>query len=448
MRPDTYRTGSVSVSITPAGRRPRGRVLPGLAAALGLLLAGTAGTAISTSPAQAQQMQRIAAVVNDQVISLYDLQARMEIAIRSSQLPDTQETRQRLMPNVLQQLVDERLKMQEAERLRITVTDEEVRNAHRQIERNNNMPQGALNQFLAQPGIDENAFNAQIRSEIAWVKVAQNELRRSVTVEPEEIDAVLEQLRQNAGKPERLLAEIVLPVDAPEMEEQIRSLADRLRAELMQGAPFPAVARQFSASHAAAAGGDLGWVVEGSLDPTIESVIATLQPGELSQPVRTASGYHLILLRERRDPKSVPPDQVPMALAQLYMPLSGPAAVPAERRQELAQKLAQGATCADIDRIATEMKLPSSGQIGVLRGVDLPPPVRDAVIGLEENRLSQPVRLGQQAEVLLMVCERQSPDALPPREVIEERLGTEKLERVAQRTLRNLRRSALIDVRL
>lgn len=415
--------------------------------ASGLLL-GAAIVPAMAPPAHAQQMQRIAAVVNDQVISLYDLQARLELSIRSSQLPDTQETRQRLLPTILQQLVDERLKLQEAQRLRITVSDDDLRNARRQIERNNNMPPGTLDKFLAQPGIDENSFLDQLRSEIAWIKVAQNSLRRNVSVEPEEIDAVLDRMRQDLGKPERLLAEIILPVDSPQQEEQIRTLAERLRAELLQGAPFQAVARQFSAAPTAAKGGDLGWVVEGSQDPEIESAIAGLQPGQVTEPVRTAAGYHLVLVRERRDPSSTPPDQVPVTLSQLYMPLSGPAAVPADARAEAIAALRGASSCEAVNAQAEKMQIPSSGAIGTLKPADLPPAVGSVVAGLETGRLSDPIRLGDAAEVVVMVCERHGADSLPSRDAIEARLENEKLERVAQRTLRNLRRSALIDIRL
>ncbi len=444
MRPDTQALPS------PSGRAPATRRLLGLAVALGVLATGAlAALTAAPAPAAAQQVQRIAAVVNDQVISLYDLMARLELAIRSSELPDTQETRQRLVPTVLQQLIDDRLKMQEAERLRITVTEEDLRGARSQIERNNKMPPGTLNRFLAQPGIDENSFNAQLRAEIAWIKVAQTHLRRTVSVEPEEIDAVLDSLRRTLGKPERLLAEIVLSVESPDQEDQVRSVAERLRSELLQGAPFQAVARQFSSAPTAGSGGDLGWVVEGALDPSIEAALEPLSAGQITAPIRTATGYHVMLLRERRNLSNTPASEVPLTLAQLFMPLSGPAAVPAERRQEALSALSQGsATCADIDRMAGEMQVPSSGMIGTLKPGDLPAEVREAVLNLEEGRISRPIRLGDTAEVLIMVCQRHSPTSLPPRDAVEARLEAEKLERVAQRALRNLRRSALIDIRL
>jgi len=392
------------------------RRLLGLAVALGVLATGALATLIAApAPAEAQQVQRIAAVVNDQVISLYDLTARLELAIRSSELPDTQETRQRLVPTVLQQLIDDRLKMQEAERLRITVTDEDLRGARSQIERNNKMPPGTLDRFLAQPGIDENSFNAQLRAEIAWIKVTQTSLRRSVSVEPEEIDAVLDSLRRTLGKPERLLAEIVLTVESPDQEEQVRSVAERLRTELLQGAPFQAVARQFSSSPTAGSGGDLGWVVEGALDPAVEAAVAPLNAGQITAPIRTANGYHLLLLRERRNLSNTPANEIPLTLAQLYMPLSGPAAVPADRRQEAAAALSKGAaSCADIDAAAQKMQVPSSGMIGTLKPADLPAEVREVVLTLEEGKISRPIRLGDTAEVLIMVCQRHSPTSLPP----------------------------------
>lgn len=428
-------------------------VLGAMAAVVPALVGGalTTGAALvlAPPPAAAQQVQRIAAVVNDDVISLHDVQARLTLAIRSAQLPETQETRQRLLPQVLQQLIDERLKAQEGKRLGVDVSPEELLAARRQVERNNDMPPGALDRFLTEAGIDETSFEAQLRAEILWAKIAQTELIQSVTIEPEEIDALLESLRQTMGSPERLLAEILLPVDSPDQDAAVRAFAERLIAEVDQGAPFPAVARQFSLAPTAAVGGDLGWVMEGTMDPRIEGALAALAPGQLTPPVRTAQGYHILALRDRRDPRAIPADQIPMDLSQLLMPLSGPAALPEARRTELGQTLPGRLTsCDDVNQEAESLGLPSSGPIGVLRLADLPPAVAAVVQGLPEKRLSPPIVVDGRAEVMIMVCERLSPLSLPSRERIEMQLEAEKLERVAQRTLRNLRRAALIDIRL
>jgi hypothetical protein len=97
------------------------------------------------------------------------------------------------------------------------------------------------------------------------------------------------------------VAEIFLPVDKPDEEANIKQLAEKLTREMLQGkAPFPRVATQFSQSASAKRGGDIGWVQEGSLYPEIEDVLMRMNEGDLSEPVRTISGYYIVTLRKKR----------------------------------------------------------------------------------------------------------------------------------------------------
>lgn len=409
-----------------------------------------AAPAVAPQGALAQQMQvqRIAAVVNDDAITIRDVDERMDLLIGTSNLPDTDDTRRRLLPRVLQILIEERLKQQEAKRLGISVTEADMVSARRQIEDNNRIPAGSLEQHMRSKGVDMAAMDSQLRADMAWVKVVQSSLRRQVFVESEEIEAVLSTLRENLGKPQRLLAEIVIPVNDPSEETQAREMADRLIEQLKQGAPFQALARQFSGSSTAAVGGDLGWIPEGQLDPELEDAVAGLNPGELSRPVMDGTGVHLLLLRDIRQTKRLEPNETPVTLSQLFFPNGGPAAMPETSRDDIIATLAETAkSCADVDRMAEQIRLPSSGAIGTHKPADLPPAVRDVAATLKENTLSSAVTLPNGTAVL-MVCERKDADGLPSRDQIEQRLETDKLERLAQRTLRDLRRRALIDIRI
>lgn len=429
--------------------RLRPLVRAGLALAA-VAIAGLSAGVVPAGPAaaQSQGVQRIAAVVNDRIISLRDVETRLDLVMSSSNVPNTEATRRQLLPRVVRGLIDERLKMQEAERLGISVTDAELEDAKRQVERNNNMPPGALDQMLRRAGVPMSTLEDQLRAEVAWVKVVRGRLSRDLFVEPAEVDAVLEAARRNLGKPERLLAEIVIsPEAAGGDEEQARQGAERLVQEIRNGADFAAVARQFSSAATAGAGGDLGWVTKGTLSPELEEAVQELEVGQITDPVRTTTGYSILLLRDRRTQEAPQPLDLQTRLSQLYMPTSGPAEVPAATRRDLAQTLADASSCEEVNGIAEEMRLPSSGAIGVVKPRDLPPAVRDVVVDLPENTLSSLIPVDG-AEVLVMVCERQNPDGLPSREVVEQRLLQGKLERAANRALRDLRNAALIDIRL
>jgi peptidyl-prolyl cis-trans isomerase SurA len=420
-----------------------------LAAATLALAAACAALAAAAAPsAGAEPVQRIAAVVNDSIISLRDVEARLDFVIVTSNVPNTPQARRQFLPRVLHGLIDDELKLQEAKRLGITVSDSEIEDAKRRIESGNGMPPGLLDRMLRQKNVPVSTFEHQLRAGVAWIKAMRGQFRRDLFVQPEEIDAVLESKRRNLGKPERLLSEIVLTTDpTSDNEDQVRKAAERLVSEIRNGADFALIARQFSNTATAGNGGALGWVPEGALNPDLEAALRETAVGAVTDPVRTTTGYTLLYLQDRRNRSATPAEDLRLQLSQLYMPTSGSAAVPPETRRTVAETLRDAKNCSEIDSIADEMRLPSSGSIGELTAKDLPPPLRAAVVDLPENTLSPLVPI-QGAEVLIMVCAREDPNGLPSREEIEQEILQTKMERAGEQTLRSLRTSALIDIRL
>jgi len=250
--------------------------------------------------APAQDSIRIAAVVNDDVISERDLNVRVRMVISSSRLQDSPETRARLGPQVLRGLIDERLKLQEAGRLGIKVPANDVTQQIKTIADENKMSLENFEAALAQSGITIDSLRTQITAELSWLRVIQRRLRPQVTISDDQIDEAMAEIKANANQPEYLLAEIFLAVDSPTQEAEVKQNADRLIDQIHQGAGFSAVARQFSQSSTAAGGGDLGWVHQGQLDRALDAVLPTLKKGDVSAPIRSLGGFHILYLRDQR----------------------------------------------------------------------------------------------------------------------------------------------------
>jgi hypothetical protein len=106
----------------------------------------------------------------------------------------------------------------------------------------------------------------------------------------------MKRLKEHAGEPQSHVAEIFLAVDNPSQDAEVRALAEKLTEQMKQGARFSAIAQQFSQSATAAVGGDMGWLRPGSAAPDLAAAVAPLKPGELSPPIRTNSGYYLLLV--------------------------------------------------------------------------------------------------------------------------------------------------------
>ena len=265
-----------------------------------LLIALLALVVLPAGRASAQESVGIAAVVNNEAISIPDLVARIDVAIVASRLRASEDLRRQLAPQVLRSLVDERLKVQEAERLGVTVSDAEMANARRSVEQRNGIAAGALDDFLQRQGLRVATVTDQLRAEILWSKLVRGRLGAAVSVGEGEIDEALAQLEANRGRPEFRVAEIFLAVEASEQESEVRAAAESLFEQLKAGAKFDQIASQFSQSATAAVGGDIGWVLEGELPGEIEAVLARMEPGTIAPPVRTFDGFSIVLLIDRR----------------------------------------------------------------------------------------------------------------------------------------------------
>ena len=273
--------------------------------------------------AAAQQSLRIAAVVNDEIISIYDLKTRIALLLVSTNQKNTPENRRRLAPQVLRTLIDEKLKLQEAKRLAISVSEREVNNAFDVIEKRSNLGKGKLSKLLAGQGIPKSTMTDRIRADIAWVRTVAKRASLSSPISGEQVDEKLAEIRANKGKPEMLVAEIFIAVDSPEKATEAGTQAARLLEYLKKGTAFAALAQNFSQSATAAVGGDLGWLKQGQLGQKLDAALASMRPGQVSKPIRTNAGFYILLLRQRRDDPGLEGlGDVYVTLKQLFFPRS------------------------------------------------------------------------------------------------------------------------------
>jgi peptidyl-prolyl cis-trans isomerase SurA len=403
----------------------------------------------ATVPALAQET-RIAAVVNDDVISVADLSARLRLVIASSNIEDSPQTQQRISRQVLRTLIDEKLEMQEAKRLNINVSSNETAEAIGRIEQQNNMPKGGLDNYLASHGIDRTTLTDQVNSSLAWSKVVRQSSAQATPVSDEEVDAAIARLRETAGEPRARVAEIFLAVDNPQQDDEVHRFADRLFDQLRAGAKFSAVAQQFSQSAAAAVGGDIGWVTPSQLNTEIGDAVQRLQQGEFGPPIRAAGGYYLVFVIERQAANSSTLDDTIVSLNQIVFPVV-PNAPEADRQRASAR--AESATkdarsCGEFLQIGREQAPQTSGDLGKVRVGDLPAELRATVLGLKVAEHSHAVAL-RGGIGILMVCDREASAFAPPaHDEMADLLMRDRLENLARRYLRDLRRAAFVDQRV
>ena len=278
-----------------------------LAAALGI------GLLASPAPARAQVTQGIAAVVNDDIVSTQQLAARVRLARASTGLPDDPNTQRLLTQQALRVLIDEALQRQEARRLNVEATDADVDTAIANIAQRNNLSPDSLSTYLAERGTDIASLREQLRNQISWLKVISREIRPKVVISEGQVDLASRFTQPAAGERELLLSEIVLPVYSPEQEADVMADAQRLVAALRGGSAFEPLARQISVAASAETGGDLGWIPSNVLAEEVRNALSRMQPGQISEPIRTPLGVQVLRLRDARQAAGAP---APAAAAQ------------------------------------------------------------------------------------------------------------------------------------
>ena len=405
---------------------------------------------LTTVPAPAQNVQRIAAVVNDDAVSLFDVFERVKLIVATSGLQASPELMQRLAPQVLRTLIDEHLKLQEGKRRNIAISEDEIDQAFSAIEQGNQMPAGSFLEFLKKRRIDIETVTLQLRAERVWSKLINRRLLRSASVSDEDIDDELERLRENLGQPEYLLSEIYLSVDTPSEDQRVRDDAAELVRQLRDGADFDTLVNQFSQGVTANKGGGVGWVSTAQLSPAIVSAINTMETGKISDPIAAVGGYYIIQLRDRRQLQPSGPDDTEVDLKQILLTL------PADSTGEdidatmaLATLIRENISgCDDMLRIAAETDASVPGDLGIVRFKDTPDAVRAVLRDLPLTTVSEPVRT-EAGIHLLMICGKTLSDSnLPSRFAIRDTLLLKRLNQVSRQYLRDLRRDAFIDVRI
>lgn len=385
--------------------------------------------------------EAVAAIVNDQPITTYDVRQRVQLMLisRGGQIPP--QLLPQLQLQAVRDLIDERVKLLEAEKFNLIVDDDAINRELGQIAAQSGASVAQLAQALASDGVSIDALREQLRADIAWRRLVSGRFRDRVRVSPSEIDQVLNRMRAESLRERYAISEICLPVNAPEERRQIIEAGRQIAEAVRQGAPFERIAQNFSACPSAASGGDLGVVSPGQLPAEYDTAIRQLNTGEVSQPIEGEGEFRVFLMRQKLTASEA--GEPTYQVVHLFAPLS----TGADRAATILQRAAAGGCESALAQ--------RSGPDAVIDGARLPP-LRARDISAVFRRPLEGLRDGDRTGLieansvfnLLVVCSVDEGLGLPPREQIEDQLFGRQLELFAQRYLRDIRTSAAIENRL
>lgn len=411
-----------------------------------------APAAAAAAPARpAPLAESVAAVVNDDVISTYDVMQRMRLLMATSGMQPTQENLPQIEQEAVRSLIEERLQMQELRRVereqKITIisTDKEVDEQIADIAQGNKMSADQLKQQLTGQGIGLDTWRAQIRAESSWQSWIQGRYGSRLRIGEDQIKAYQRRLAESAAKPQYQISEVFLDAARVGGMEVATNGASQLIGQMQQGAPFPAVARQFSASATAANGGDVGWVSQGEMPAEVDAALEQLRPGQLSRPIPVKDGVYIIYLRDKRAGSKT----AIVDLKQVASPLAADASqaqvdAAAKVLNDLKPKIT---SCSILEETAGKVEGLVAGDLGEAEITDLAPAFQEAAGKLEVGQVSDPIRTDAGLHLIAVCGKRQGGANAPTHDQIENRLRGQQLALIAKRYLRDLRNQATIETR-
>lgn len=415
---------------------------PGPAAAGVPNPAGPATSAAAPAP-QFQLADGVLATVNDSVITGFDLRQRMLLLIAQTQVQPTQENLPAIRQQALNLIIDERLQNQELDRYAdLKATDAEVEEELTAMASEVGATAEAYVQSLAQFGIRPSTLREQLRTQIGWQRLVGGRFQSRARVSQGAVQAALRQATEAALKKQYLIGEIYIESARVGGQQAALNGATQLVQQMVQGAPFQAVAQQFSAAPSATRGGDAGWVVEGTVQPALQQAMDQLSPGELSRPIPVEGGVYILYMRDKRDGSTSSLAQIKQMMVEL--PATATEAQVAAATQRL-EALRPQLTCDNILTRATSEQGLLGTDLGEADPANLLPQFQQVARSGAVGSISTPIRT-QLGVHLVAVCGRRAGGAEAPNaQQVENRLFGQNLATLGRRYMRDLRQDAAIE---
>jgi len=412
--------------------------------------------AASALAQQVQPLERIAAVVDEDVILQSELDRAVanilaQYADRRHQLPP----RQVLERQVLERLILMKLQTARAAETGVRVGDAEVDAAISAIAQQNNLSPDQLRQQLAREGMSIEDFRASLRDEILIQRLRQRFAQSRISVSDPEVDAAL---AARAGAAQYQLAHILVALPEGATPEQIaigQQKIDGIKSLLDRGEmDFAAAAVRYSDSPNALEGGNLGWRTLDEVPVAFANAIRSMSPGEVIGPIRGPSGFQLLQLVDVRESAGAGPTVTQYnARHILVRPAEGPAG-DSEARARIETLRARIAGGADFQAVAQEssddtLSREDGGDLGWFTEDEFGPEFGGQVAALEDGQVSAPFRTQAGWHIVQRVGSRQaSVDDENRRAQVRESIGQRKLEDEWDRYLREMRGEAYVDIRI
>ncbi|HYM28112.1 MAG TPA: peptidylprolyl isomerase [Steroidobacteraceae bacterium] len=425
----------------------------GLGAAA-LLVSGSALAQTRELATRGELLDRVVAIVNDGVVLDSDLEKQIvavtaRLREQKLELPAQNVLRQQ----VLERLVLQEIQMQRASHAGVKVSDENVNQALEDVAKRNNMTLAQLPDAMAQQGIDYATYREEIRKEITLQLLRQRDVLQHISITPREVDQFLDkQGKTPSAANEYNVSHILIAVGQEASPAQLDAAGKRAQEVYERargGEDFAKLALAYSNSQTALEGGALGWRKGSELPTFLTDVVARLKPGDVSEPLRTPTGYHIIKLNEVRGAAAqTVEDQVHVRHILMKTNALADDATVRTKLMALRERILKGEDFAGLAQVNSEDpgSAVDGGDLGWSGPGTFAPEFEQAIAGLKDNDISEPFKTQFGWHIAQMLGHRRidNSNELRRRQAMEA-IRASKADEATELWLRQMRDEAFVE---
>ncbi|MGB7404222.1 MAG: peptidylprolyl isomerase [Pacificimonas sp.] len=389
------------------------------------------------------------AIVNGVVVTDTDIDQRLNLVLASNPNRVEDDERLRLKMQVMRNLIDEKLQIQASFENDIVISPQEIDNAYARVAQNFNLTPDRFADYLKERNTSERAIKQQIHAELAWSRLLRRTVEPFVNVGDDEVENLIARLEAAKGTDEYRIAEMVF-FTTPETAPQVMQEANNIVGQLREGASFVAYARQYSQSSTATIGGDLGWVRLEQLPAELRPIVENLPQGQITSPVQVPGAIAVLALVDKRQVLTADEGDTILSLKQMTVPIDQ------SLDQSSAETFVAGLQtrvqsmggCGGVEAVAAEY----GGEVTTndqLRLGDLPDQMQQIMGQMQTGQSTPPFGSMEDGIKVLTLCGREDRQiaAAPDFDNMYAQLEEQRVNMMARRYLRDLRRDAIIDYR-
>ena len=387
----------------------------------------------------AQETQAISVIVNDEVISRYDVNQRVRLILVTSGIPPTEENLKRIETQSVKALINERIQLQEASKLEVPESQEEIQLMLDRIARGNQTTSEGIIENITSQGVKVDTLISQIKSELLWNKIVRGRFGSYINISDDEINIVYDRTIESINKIQYDISEIFIGFEDEREEKESKELADKLVEQLKNDIAFEPVAQQFSQAPSSGQGGRIGWVSEGQLDQEIITGIENLLSSSISKPIKTVNGYYIIKVNGRSEEGGKNPMKNQYNLTSVTF---------SKEDKDSANDFSENfVSCKRLESLLENYNEKEINVIGDRLLQELPTELHDELLKKDAGDTLSP-RLSEETIDIILICDRKDDIGIQVnKNTIEDNIYSQKLGMMSRRHLRDLRRDAVIEYR-